>query len=242
MKKDPRFWPNRPAFTIVELLVVIVIIVVLASLTFTMVTKMKKQGDGAKSVQNMRQIGALLVSYSVDNSSRLPAPRSDVSNGKGGFSQLHWFEAIMPQIYPDLDITKMTNEWWISNKPLIRNPLCNATTKPYAWANWNPGYAMNRQIAENLGKSSGDWGAGKNGGQTYQIPLNMIPDPSRTPIIAPRGDWHFTYDTNEIKEAGLKPFLINGKMPILFVDGHVETIPLKDYTTRRLSNVPTKTF
>ncbi len=242
MKRNPSFaLRSNPAFTLVELLVVIVIIGALAAVAFSVGPKMMTRGDAAKSVQNMRQIGALLGTYAADNSLKLPAPRGDVPNGKGGFAQLHWHEALMYLVYPDLEEKNLHDDkWWVNNRPFLRNPLCDAKAKPNAFTWWNPGYAMNRMIVENLGKSSGDWNPGKGGPQTYAIPLNMVPDGSRTPIIAPRGDWHFTYDTTEIKETGLQAFLVDKDMPILFIDGHVETIALKEYTRRELYKMPMK--
>jgi prepilin-type processing-associated H-X9-DG protein len=38
----------------------------------------------------------------------------------------------------------------------------------------------------------------------------------------------------------MKDFLIDGKVPILFVDGHVETISPKDYMARKLDDLPRK--
>ena len=220
---------------------VIVIIASLAALALTVGPKMRKRADAAKSVENMRQIGALLGTYAADNSFKLPPARADVPDGNGSYTQLHWFEAMMYTLYPDLKEEQLHDDkWWESSKPLLRNPLCNAKTKPWAWTWWNPGYAINRQIVDNLGLSSGDWSPGRNGPQSISIPLSMIPEPARTPIVAPRGDWHFTYSSSEIKEAGLKGFLVDGKVPILFVDGHVETMPLNEYTRRKLTNVPAK--
>lgn len=241
MKKNPSFLKTQAGFTLVELLVVIVIIATLAALSLTVGPRMMRRGDAAKSVQNMRQIGTLIAGYSVENYSRLPAPRADVPDGNGGYSQLHWHETLLAQAYPDTDKSKfMDIKWWESNKPFMRNPLCDKDSKPNPFAGWNPGYAMNLQIAENLGKSSGDWTAGKGGAQAVGIPLALIPDPARTPIVAPRGDWHFTYKPDQIKEVGLKDFLVDDKMPILFVDGHVETMALNDYDTRQLYNMPLK--
>ncbi len=242
MKKNPFLFPSqRRGFTLIEILVVFLIIASLAAVAFTLGPKMKRRGDAAKSLQNMRQIGSLLASYAVDNSSRLPAARADVPDGKGGYNQLHWHETLMAQIYPTVDTAKfMDTAWWEANKPFLRNPLCTEKTKPNAWAGWNPGYAMNLQITENLGKSSGDWTAGKGGPQTYGVPLASIPDPGRTPIVAPRGDWHYTYKPDQLKEEGLKDFLVDDKMPILFVDGHVETMALSEYDTRKLYDMPLK--
>lgn len=240
MKKNPSLFSSSRGFTLVELLVVIVIVATLAAVSFTLGPKMMKRGDAAKSLQNMRQIGSLVMTYAVDNSNRLPAPRADVSNGNGGFTQLHWHETLLALAYPDTEPAKLLDtQWWLTNKPFLRNPLCTEKTKPWPWASWNPGYAMNLQIAEQLGQSSGDWSAGKGGPQAYGTPVSSISDTARTPLIAPRGDWHYTYTPSQVKDKDLQEFLVDGKMPILFVDGHVETMRLEEYVDRNLYLAPT---
>lgn len=240
MKKNPTLFATPRGFTLVEMLVVIVIIATLAAVSFTLGPKMMKKGDAAKSVQNMRQIGSMAATYSVDNSGSLPAPRADIPNGNGGYTQLHWHETLLILAYPDTEQDKLlTTEWWLTNKPFLRNPLCTEKTKPWPWATWNPGYAMNLQIAEQLGKSSGDWSAGKGGPQAYGTPIAAISDTARTPLIAPRGDWHYTYTPDQIKDANLQDFLVDDKMPILFVDGHVESMRLEEYVDRKLYLAPT---
>jgi prepilin-type N-terminal cleavage/methylation domain-containing protein/prepilin-type processing-associated H-X9-DG protein len=241
MRKTPSSSARPRGFTLVEILVVITISLVLAAIAFTMGPKMLKRGDAARSVQNMRQIGPLLLAYTTENNGRLPAPRADVPDGKGGFNQLHWHETLMLQVYPNTNPDELRKEdWWVSNKPFLRNPLCTADTKPYPWAWWNPGYAINLQIGENLGLSSGDWNPGKGGPQSLGIPLASIPDPARTPIVATRGDWHFNFTPDQLKDPNLTPFLVDGKMPILFVDGHVESMLLAEYASRELYNQPPK--
>jgi prepilin-type N-terminal cleavage/methylation domain-containing protein len=72
MKSSPvvRF---SPAFTLVEMLVVIAIIAVLAALAFPVLSRMLGQGSAAKVTANLRQTGALLSNYIGDNAMRMPA-------------------------------------------------------------------------------------------------------------------------------------------------------------------------
>ena len=231
----------RRGFTLVEVLVVIVILISLASFVFVMLPIMKRRAAAAQSVANLRQIGALVAMHSVENNNRLPAARADVPNGKGGFSQLHWHETFMADLYPDTELKEFKAvKWWETNKPFLRNPLLRKDAKPFGWDWWNPGYAMNIQITHNLGKSSGDWSAGKGGPQAYGIPLGSIPEPAMTPLIAPRGNWWFTFTPTELKEPALQELLVDKKLPIMFVDGHVETMTTKEYTLRKLSEMPRK--
>lgn len=240
MKNPKALRPNKPAFSLVELLVVFTIVIVLAGLIFTMVTRMRKKADGAKAISNLRQIGPFLATYAVDNNGALPAPRADEPDGNGGFIQLHWHETVMTQAFTGVDPKFLRKkEWWKVNKPFMHNPLCNEKSKEWPFDWWNPGYAMNLRIARNLGLvKSEDWGPGKSGPQTNRVNLSRISDPGRTPIIAPRANWHYEFTEAQIKEEGLKQFLVDQKIPILFVDGHVETMTLKEYPARNLHLMP----
>jgi prepilin-type N-terminal cleavage/methylation domain-containing protein/prepilin-type processing-associated H-X9-DG protein len=233
---------GRIGFSLVELLVVIAIIVALAAVTFVMTTRLKKRAEGVKAVQNMKQIAPMLAGYAVDNNGRLPAPRGDMPDGNGGFTQLHWHETVMQQAYSGVSPDLLRNDqWWEETDPFLRNPLCDKYSKEWPFAWWNPGYAMNMKIARNLGLvKSEDWGPGKDGPQTHGVPLSLISEPARTPIIAPRANWHYEYTPSQINEDGLVPFLVDGKMPILFVDGHIESMKLTEYTDRKLHLMPKK--
>jgi prepilin-type N-terminal cleavage/methylation domain-containing protein len=70
MKRHAR----RAGFTLVELLVTIAIIAILAALALTAMGAARTQGDRAKAISNMRQIGSAIASYSADKDSQLPGP------------------------------------------------------------------------------------------------------------------------------------------------------------------------
>ncbi len=232
-------------FTLVELLVVVVIIAALAALGMTMTTQMKKRGEATRSVMNMRQIGAAVGVYMAENSNNLPAGREDVLSANGTpVEGLHWHQTLLLLTNPYMDLTRMGDEtWWLANKPFVKNPLANAKSLPQPFKPWWPGYAINLQIVSNLGLGGGDWKPGGGGPQSKKVNLAMIPEPGRTPLVSPRGDWH--YSTNDLLETGIKGFLVDGKLPILFVDGHVETMTPNEYVLPRpkgrdLGNFPPK--
>jgi general secretion pathway protein G len=250
MKKNPSSSPrSSAAFTLVELLVVIVIIGALAALAFTMGPKMLKRGDGAKSLQNMRQIGALLGTYASDNSFTLPPPRGATKNENGSYDETHWFQALLLMAYPDMSVPQMNLKWYQDNKIFMHNPLFtidygkNYPGDPNHWENWNPGYGINMAIKENLGKANtGAWTPGgvPPGPEVQGVNLTEVSEPARTPIVAPNNNWMFWYRDDDLKKKYLTGFLIEGKMPILFVDGHVETMPLSEYKNRQLTKMPFK--
>ncbi len=245
MKKKSNSIHHSPGFTLVELLVVIVIIATLAGLGMTMISKMRKRAEASKSVMNLRQIGSTVGIYMAENLNNLPPGREDVQDSDGNWAEgLHWHQNLLLVSNPDMDMEKMRDEkWWNSNKPFVMNPLANAESKPQPFKPWWPGYALNLQIVGNLGLGGGDWAAGGGGPQSKKVNLSMIPEPSRTPLVSPRGDWHYT--ANDLLEAGIKGFLVEGKLPILFVDGHVESMTPNEYVLPRpkgrdLGNMPKK--
>lgn len=231
---------TRRGFTLVELLVVIAISLTLAALSLMGVRVAKTKAEGARAISNLKEIGVMLASHAVDNHNRLPPARADIKLDSG-WEQLHWFEALVRITHSDQQSDDWrAREWWLDNKPALLNPRIDETSKPNAHDWWNPGYALNRQIVDNIDPDGigSSWNAGKNGPQTYAIPLTAIRNTSRTPIVAPRADWHFTYSDAELREPGLQQFLIDDKMPILFVDGHVESMTLDEYRDRELSKEP----
>jgi prepilin-type processing-associated H-X9-DG protein len=225
-----------------ELLVVIVIVAALAALSITVIGKIRKNADAAKSVSNMHQIGSVMGLYAADNSMRLPAAKPFVTDANGNSvpGNIHWHQALTMIVHPEItNVTQMDLDWYKSNNVFMHNPLFTENYgggkfgPNYQWKAWNPGYAFNLQIASNLGLAS------KNSpSQSVSVPLTLIPEPSRTPVVAPRGSWHFIYDAAQLKDEAMKGLLVDGKAPILFVDGHVETMPLEEYASRDLMNMP----
>lgn len=74
MKPSPCHRNSRPAFTLMEMLVVIAIVAVLATVLFSLVRGMRVKASASTSIGNLRQMGAAIVSYASDNNSTLPGP------------------------------------------------------------------------------------------------------------------------------------------------------------------------
>jgi len=63
---------GRPGFTLIELLATIAIVAILAVLALTAMGAVRAQGDRAKAISNMRQIGSAIGLYAADKDSLLP--------------------------------------------------------------------------------------------------------------------------------------------------------------------------
>jgi len=63
---------GRAGFTLIELLVTIAIVAILAALALTATGAARTQGDRAKAISNMRQIGSAIGLYAADKDSLLP--------------------------------------------------------------------------------------------------------------------------------------------------------------------------
>jgi len=234
MKENPVPMKTRSGFTLVEMLVVVVIIASLAAVALGVIPKMRKKGDSAKSVQNLRQISVLAATYAADHSMALPAPEPEVPDGNGGtVTGVMWHQALASEAYPDTALSKIRwdHKWWTTNKPLLLNPLMPQKDVRA----WFPGFAINMQI--NI--SNTGWGTGwTDGPKTRDMRLASISDPARTPFVVPDKNWFF--HKGKLSEAGMKPFLVDGKLPVLFVDGHVENMVPKEYFSRKLDDMPLK--
>lgn len=232
---------EKVGFTLVELLVVIVIIATLAALSFTMGPKMLKKAKATEAMQNLQQIGPLLSTIAADHQMKLPAALGPVLQPDGTTKDLQWNEQCLALLYPDsAPATFKTKDWWNKNKVLLRNPMFEEDAKPRGWAPLNPGYAINEMIAENLAAAKGPIPA-HDILLTISVPLAALGDPGRTPLIAPCDNFFFRYDAAEIasfKSGTLQDLTTDGKIPVLFVDGHVEVMTPDEYLTRKLYEVP----
>jgi type II secretory pathway pseudopilin PulG len=74
MKQDKVTRRSSPAFTLVELLVVILVVTVLAFLLFSLTSGVRKKASSATSVGNLRQVAVAVQGYVSDNNSTLPGP------------------------------------------------------------------------------------------------------------------------------------------------------------------------
>jgi prepilin-type N-terminal cleavage/methylation domain-containing protein/prepilin-type processing-associated H-X9-DG protein len=234
--------PGRNGFTLVELLVVVVIIATLAALSLTVGPRMMTGAKANAAMQNLRQIGPLLSSYASDHQMKLPPAKGPITQSDGTTVDVQWNEVCLALLYPDTPPADFkTRAWWEDNKVVLNNPLFKETATPRGWSPLNSGYAMNEMIPENLALASTGTVPAHTELLLVSVPLAAIADPGRTPLIAPSDNFFFRYDESqlsEFKSGTLKELLSDGKIPVLFVDGHIETISPSEYLERKLFLVP----
>lgn len=86
------------AFTLIELLTVIAIIGILAAILIPVVGKVRDSARLTQTTSNMRQVGASIALYTLDNGDFLPARNTTNSGNPGGLQpSVHtWFRILAP--------------------------------------------------------------------------------------------------------------------------------------------------
>lgn len=253
MKENQLTSSHPRGFTLIELLIVVAMIAVLSLVGFTFASKGIKKAKQTKSMSNMRQIAQLIVAYGTDNNGRLMPVKDWRDDGNGGEYHVHWHQAIVED-----SVTGKPNgahiwskDWWQDNEPIVLNPLFKDHP---TWQIWNPGYAINNKIHENIENAfktnvgEGSWEKRFWGSKPA---LAAIPDPARTPLLVQSINYHmggFLSGTMLGSDKRLDLFLIEGKGNVTFVDGHSELLkftddkgtrlPVCDYAKRELHLMP----
>ncbi len=234
-------------FTLVELLVVVVIIATLAAISFSVAKRMIQNGKNAKSIDNMRQVGTLVISSATENGGLLPALREFNGYDTDQPPNWHWNQEVASLLFPDVSKKTISEskDWWFKTEPVVKNPQMPSTSFETCYS----GYAMNLMIPENHYQKTNtrDWEQILR----HRTPLAAISSPERTPLIVPHWNWH-TGDLLSGNKLGnlekSKVFLTEGKMTVVFQDGHAEPIQFatpagkaldtSEYARRGLNQMP----
>ena len=122
---------NRSAFTIIELLVVISIIGILASLLLPVLSNAKVKSNRIVCINNIRQVGSALLSFSMDNNDLFPWQL-------GHFDKKMHFGSLDPlSVQTIVSTTTMKNE--LGTPKILMSP-CDPeaqNSNEKAQANWN---------------------------------------------------------------------------------------------------------
>ena len=229
MKRKPNIIQKAAGFTLVELLVVIVIMAALAAVAFTIGPRMKKRGESVKNIQTMRQVGALSAMYSAENSNRLVPLRTDVQDASGNWAiGMDWPIALLIHAYPQATVNQLKDrKWWVATKPFMYNSMIINNLKTDKFTPGKNGFGMNSMLGYKL-NPPGTWGnPGDNGSQSRGVDISKIDRPSRTVLFSTTPDYHF--NNNTFTQPACLPLIVDGKVPMMFVDGHTETIAIRNY-------------
>jgi prepilin-type N-terminal cleavage/methylation domain-containing protein/prepilin-type processing-associated H-X9-DG protein len=110
---------RRPAFTLVEMLVVISIIAILASLLLPALAMSKKRGQQTKCLSNQKQLGLGMIMYIDDNGGAFPGIAS-VHLGYNSADWIYW--RTNTALYPSIEKSPIMAETGSVNPALLRCP------------------------------------------------------------------------------------------------------------------------
>ena len=111
MKKYKKILNHRGLFTLIELLVVIAIIAILAALLLPALKQARESAKTIMCVNNMKQVGLALITFTTDRDSYLPPWVGDVKNA-GHESELFPADADMTNSVGYRWFTKNYNCFW----------------------------------------------------------------------------------------------------------------------------------
>lgn len=222
---------NR-GFTLVEILVVIAILAVLAGTTAIMAPKILRKGRQAESIENMKQMTILMAAHANDHGNRLPAPMTPGTDNESG-QDAYWHVVLQHEVSGETIDRYLTDRWWKENKSIFINPL---HPKKDLKAK-SVGYAMNAVLGTNIARTRGE-NLGVEESKVTGINMNTVREPERSPVIVPHWDWFYTLDSSESNSKKFDPYLVNDRIPVLFLDGHIETMTLQEYKKRDLHEMP----
>lgn len=86
---------GRPAFTLIELLIVIAIIAILATILLPVLSQAKVRAQGQLCLSNLRQIQGAFIMYCLDANDLVPVSHSNSSDNPMASDYLDWVAGIM---------------------------------------------------------------------------------------------------------------------------------------------------
>jgi prepilin-type processing-associated H-X9-DG protein/prepilin-type N-terminal cleavage/methylation domain-containing protein len=234
-KQPARVANRKAAFTLIELLVVVAIIAVLAALLLPTLQKAKDNARSSQCLNNLRQIGQLVMFYTGDFNEYVPASYDGGSNPNP--PPRFWYSKLC-YLYLGVTTGGMgDNDLWGTGKGSDRIFICPTVPdrgKDGLQREWQLGYGWNYcgLTHQDLTITVTLWG--------YTARLSQVLKPSQT-IMA--GDSHSQQNMYAIKSyvfRGFAPGYLftesrhNGRANFVFVDGHVESLPTSAFFTDEL--------
>ena len=208
---------RRGGFTLIELLVVITIIAILAALAFPLANRMIASGHTGKATGNLRQIGALIASYTADNNNRLPVLVHWDNYDKTWWQRVLSESAGLPVKDPGKDLERRLVDCFY-------DPALGKGSHPYG------DFGGNQAIMADYNP----WDPASAGNKTGPR-LASIGTPSKKVLVASakipsgvpcKGSWYF--QGRQWAAAGQAEAMPDarhgGKALCLFADGHTEAL------------------
>lgn len=221
------------AFTLIELLVVIAIIAILAALAFPLANRMIAAGHTGKATANLRQIGALMASYTADNNNCLPVliDQTDLGVGVDHPTQPFRFWQSILRHHAGMSVRQVAN---IHKEPWLPETFYDPAVKKmkHPWGDFGGNDSIMLGIGQPEPKN-----CPSQFGHTRGTPLTRIGRLSEKVIVTSAMDqpgsswgssWYFQGDVfaSQGKESAMpKPDARHGgKALCLFADGHTEAL------------------
>ena len=229
--RGPRSRRSR-AFTLIELLVVIAIIALLALLAFPAAQRVISAGHTARATGNLRQIGALMASYTAENNNCLPLLINWRQMGSGPDNFQFWQNLLRRQA--GLGTSGPADGLWLP--PVFYDPAVK--TDQHLWGS----FGGNDSIMLGLGvQASKD--CQQVFGSSRGTPLSRIGSLGKKVLVATAKDqdgskwkssWYFQgqeYAAQGDASRVPKPDARHGgKALCLFADGHTEALVTTNLT------------
>lgn len=203
-------------FTLIELLVVMAIVAILAALGISVISRVQSRTKAAQCASNLRTLGQAILLYSTDHEGEFPRSW----HSAGAYREPGWAASIAPYLGVDRDT--MEESWPEVFNRYYRSPA-DYETNPFIFS-----YALNVYFEVQPG------GDDYRGSPQQWRRLAQVPRPARTVLLAQSrpvmfGDHLMCHQWSGINAArnALNHEIHSGTSNVLFVDGHVEALPVE---------------